>query len=189
MELFTNYLLQFGHLNEQQIRLIHGKLKLRHLAKGEYLSEAGQVARELAYVVTGVLRSSYYNNKGDDVTQYFITENYCYADLDSFLHRVFAMGYVQAVTDCDLIVINIDDYEELSATIMNWDLIFQKIATKFLMEKTNKLRGNISEEAQTKYELFLQNFPNLVNRVPLVYVASFLGITPSSLSRIRRKKY
>lgn len=188
MELFTNYLLQFGHLNDQQIKLIHSKLKTRHLTKGEYLSEAGQVARELAYVVQGVLRSSYYNNKGDEVTQYFVTENYFYVDLDSFLHRVYSMGYVQAVTDCELIVINIDDYEELSATIMNWDLIMQKIANKFLMEKTNKLRSHLSEEAQVKYELFLQHFPNLVNRVPLVYIASFLGITPSSLSRIRRKK-
>ncbi|RFM31113.1 Crp/Fnr family transcriptional regulator [Chitinophaga silvisoli] len=188
MEAFTNYLLQFGHLNEQQIRLIHSKLTLRHLPKGAYLSEAGQVARELAFVVDGVLRSSFYNNKGEDVTHYFITENHFYVDIDSFLHKMFSMGYVQAVTDCELIIIKIEDYEELSATILDWDLIFQKVANKFLIEKMNRLKLNIMEEAQVKYELFLQNFPGLVNRVPLVYVASFLGITPSSLSRIRRKK-
>lgn len=188
MDLFTNYLLQFGNLNEKQIALIQSKLTRRSLQKNAYFSEAGKVARELAFIEEGVLRSCYYDNKGQEVTHYFIAENNFFTDVESFLHRIFSNGYVQAVTDCELIVINNDDYDQLSATILNWDLIFQKIATKVLLDKTNTLKQLMTEDALTKYQHFLRHFPNLANRVPLVQIASFLGITPSSLSRIRRQK-
>jgi CRP-like cAMP-binding protein len=188
MNAFTNHLLQFTSFNEKQLALIHSKLSQRSLQKNEYFSEAGKVAREMAFVAEGILRACFYNNKGEEITQHFIPENNFVADLDSFFHRVYSNGYMQAVTDCELIVLSIDDFEELSATILNWELIFQKIATKVLLDKTNNLKYMMADDAQTKYERFLEHFPNLANRVPLVQIASFLGITPSSLSRIRRKK-
>jgi CRP-like cAMP-binding protein len=188
MEPFTDYLLQFGHLNANQIALIHNKLEKRSLHKNDYFSEAGNISREIAFVVEGVMRVCFYNNKGEEVTQHFIPANNFAIDLDSFQYRVFSMIYIQAVIDCEVIILNKENFDELSATIMNWDLMIQKIATKVLMDKTNMMKYMIGDDAQTKYQHFLEYYPNLANKVPLVQVASFLGITPSSLSRIRRNK-
>jgi CRP-like cAMP-binding protein len=188
MDVFTNYLLQFGDLNQTQIELIKSKLYRRSLPKNAYFSEAGKVAREVAFIEEGVLRSCFFNNKGEEITQYFFEKNSFAVDMDSFQQHVFSAGYFQAVTDCELIVLNKEDFMELSVTVVNWDMIIHRITNKVLLEKLRKLRPIMAEEAQLRYQHFLQDFPNLVDQIPLVVIASFLGITPSSLSRIRRKK-
>lgn len=77
--------------------------------------------------------------------------------------------------------------KELSMTIIEWDSIIAKITAKGLAEKVNKISPMMSEDATERYEKFLKNFPSLANRIPLSYLASYLGITQSSLSRIRKK--
>ena len=75
---------------------------------------------------------------------------------------------------------------ELSMTIIEWDNIIAKITSKGLADKVNKISPMMSEDAKERYLSFLEKFPNLANRIPLSYLASYLGITQSSLSRIRR---
>jgi hypothetical protein len=76
--------------------------------------------------------------------------------------------------------------KELSLTILIWDDIINKITNKALVEKVNKISPMLSEDATERYLSFFKNFPTLANRIPLSYLASYLGITQSSLSRIRK---
>ena len=108
MENLINYLLQFGQLNQQQIDLIKNKAKLVELNKEEYFSEAGKIARQVAFVDNGILRVCYYNNKGEEITRYFIDENNFAVDLNSFTYQIPSSEYVQAVTDCKLLVFSAD---------------------------------------------------------------------------------
>ncbi|KEO73924.1 Crp/Fnr family transcriptional regulator [Anditalea andensis] len=186
MEMLIEYILQFGNLNQQQIGFISQKAQESALKKGEYFSEAGKIARKVGFILDGVIRFCYYSNTGEEITSYFMDENNFFVDLNSFDNKIPSTGYVQAVTDCKLIVFSQENWQELSNTIVGWDKIVQKILSKAMVEKIDKINPLLSEDATTRYLKFLEKYPKLTNRIPLSYLASYLGITPSSLSRIRK---
>lgn len=186
MERLINYLLQFGQLNQQQIALVKSKVKEQQLTKDEYFAEAGKVARKVAFVVNGILRITYYNNEGAEITKYFIDENNFAVDLNSFTSNLPSSEYIQAVTDCHLIVFSSDALRDLSLTIVGWDNIIAKITEKSLVEKVQRISPMLAENGKARYLNFMERFPTLANRIPLSMLASYLGITQSSLSRIRR---
>ena len=180
------FILQFGNLNQQQIELISKKAKELELRKDEYFSEAGKIARQVGFIVEGIMRVCFYNNKGEEITRYFIDENNLVVDLNSFENKIPSAAYVQAVTHCKLIVFSQSDWEELSDTIMDWDNIINKIISRAMVKKIKRISPLVSEDATTRYLKFMEQYPNLANRIPLSYLASYLGITQSSLSRIRK---
>lgn len=187
MEELINYLLQFGHLNQEQIAMIQSKAKFRTIKKGEYFSQAGKVADKVGYITEGVFRVCYYDKTGEGYTRYFVYENRFVADINSFRDEVPSAEYIEAVTDCSLLVFSKEGFEELSNTITDWSDIFTKI-TSYVMENKMKASSNmLVQDAHTRYLHFLDHYPGLANRVPLSMLASYLGITASSLSRIRKK--
>ncbi|WP_299556177.1 Crp/Fnr family transcriptional regulator [Seonamhaeicola sp.] len=186
MEKLIEYILQFGSLNHQQIDLLKKKVTKLELYKGEYFSEAGKIPRRIGFILEGVLRVCYYNNKGEEITKYFVDENHLIVDYQHFEAKIAASDYVQAVTDCKLLVFSKKDWEDLSKTILVWDAIVNKIVQKALTEKLERRSPLVDQDATTRYLIFLEKFPKIANRVPLSYLASYLGITQSSLSRIRR---
>jgi CRP-like cAMP-binding protein len=186
MKEFIEYVFQFGNLNQQQIDLISEKATVLELRKEEYFSEAGKIAQQVGFVLEGVIRVCYYNNKGEEITKYFIDENNLVVDIESFDNDICSSAYVQAITDCKVLVFSKKDWKELLATIVGWDEIVYKIISKTLRQKVERRSPLVSEDGTTRYLMFLKIFPNIINRIPLSYVASYLGITQSSLSRIRK---
>lgn len=186
MENLINYLLQFGHLNQQQIELVKSKGVLKELKKDEYYQEAGKIPREIIFLTEGVFRICYYNKQGEDITKYFIDENHFIVDINSYNQNVPSSEYAQTITDCKFIVFSKEAMKELSMTIIGWDDIINKITSRGLAEKVNKISAMMAEDATERYRNFFTKFPTLANRIPLSYLASYLGITQSSLSRIRK---
>lgn len=182
MKQFIDFLLLFGHLNQQQIDLITSKAIELDLPKDEYFWEAGKMPKHIGFIVEGIIRVAYYDNKGDEITKYFFDENHLMKDWDNFE----ATFYLQAVTDCNFITFTITDCKEISNTILDWDKMIEKIMTKQHIEKMTNIGSLISQDATTRYLEFLKKFPNTANRIPLSYIASYLGITQPSLSRIRK---
>lgn len=185
MEKFVEFILQFGNLNKQQIDLITSKATKKELRKDEYFSEAGKIPRQVGFVVEGVVRGCYFNNKGEEITRCFIPENNLVVDYVNFEANSASSEYLQASTDCKLIVFLKQDWDELSHTIVGWDNIKNKMVQKCLYQKSRK-SPVVSQTATTRYLEFMNNYPTLTNRVALSHVASYLGITQQSLSRIRK---
>jgi CRP-like cAMP-binding protein len=185
MEELIQYILRFGSLNEQQINLIGTKGIPRKLGKDEYFSEAGKVPKEVGFIVDGVMRGCYYNNKGEEITRCFISENSLVCDYVNFEANTTSSEYLHAVTDCNLIVFEKKLWEELSHIIVGWDNIKNKMVQLCMYQKSRK-GPVISQDATTRYLAFLENYPSIINRVPLLYIASYLGVTQQSLSRIRK---
>jgi len=186
MKELLDFILRFGNLNQQQIDFIVSKTQEINLPKEEYFSEAGKISRQVAFVIDGILRVCYYDNKGEEITKYFIEENNLVVDLESFDNEIPSSSYVQAVTDCKLIVFQRKDWFELLQTIVGWEAIVHKIISRALLQKVERRSPLVSEDATTRYLKFLEIYPTVVNRIPLSYVASYLGVTQSSLSRIRK---
>lgn len=186
MKQFIEYILQFGNLNQQQIDLISKKAVVLELRKDEYFSEAGKIAQQVGFIMEGIVRVCYYNNKGEEITKYFIEENNMVVDFESFDNQICSNAYVESITDCKVLTFSRKDWIDLLDTIISWETIVNKIINKSLRQKIERRSPLVSEDATTRYLMFLEIYPNVVNRIPLSYVASYLGITQSSLSRIRK---
>ncbi len=185
-ELFINYLLQFGSLNKQQTDLINSSLTVKTYKTGDYFLKAGQTSRETGFILNGIFRVCYYDNDGNEITRYFVDETNFIADLISYNTGLPSTEYVQAVTDSQVIILSKQAMDNLSGTIIVWESIIGKITAKALAEKVARVSLMMPQDATARYEFFLENFPNLANRVPLQYIASYIGVTKSSLSRLRR---
>jgi len=186
MKEFIDYILQFGHLNKQQIDLLSRKATVLNLRKGEYFSEAGKIPKEVGFILEGVVRFCYYNNKGQEITHHFIDENNFVSDQQKFEAQIIASDYIEAVTDCKLLVFSKKDWDVIGNTIVGWDAITSLILKNCLLKTIERRSPLVSEDATTRYLSFIEKFPKLANRIPLSYIASYLGITQQSLSRIRK---
>jgi len=186
MEKFIDYILLFGNLNGQQIDLIKSKASEIELHKDDYYWEAGKTVRQIGFLTEGVLRVYYYNNKGEEITRYFIDENHLILSGSTTDEMYTPSEYLSTITDCKLVVFSRQDWKEISETIIGWDNIVQKIVSKHHSEKVARRSELISQDGTERYLDFIQKFPTLANRVPLTFIASYLGITKSSLSRIRK---
>ncbi|MFC4210555.1 Crp/Fnr family transcriptional regulator [Pedobacter lithocola] len=186
MEEMIDYILKFGSITPQQIDLIKSKAEVIHLKKGTYFSEANKLAKQVGFITEGIIRVCYYGNKGEEYTRCFVLENRFVVDSSSFFNDTPSSEYVEAVTDCTLLVFSKSAFTELSNIVKNWSDIFTRILTDALMKKVQASNTLLNQDATTRYTKFLELFPNVANQVPLSMLASYLGITQSSLSRIRK---
>lgn len=186
MKELIDYILKFGNLTSSQIDLIVSKATKFELHKNEYFSEAGKIPKYVGFVLEGVFRFCYLNKEGEEITHYFIEENSFVTDFPRFEAQIVAAEYVQAVTDCKLLVFSKQDWDEISNRITSWDVISGKIEKSCLITSIESRSHLVSEDATSRYLSFLEKFPTIMTRVPLSYIASYLGITQQSLSRIRK---
>jgi CRP-like cAMP-binding protein len=183
---FIDTILQFGNLNQHQIDFVMSKARELELPKDAYFSEAGKIPRQVGFIMEGVFRFCYYNNKGEEITNGFVDEHNFLADYQKFDAGVAASEYIQAITPGRLLIFSKTNWDEISNTVIGWDQIVTKIYQKCLLQTIERRSPLVSEDATTRYLSFLEMFPSLANRVPLSYIASYLGITQQSLSRIRK---
>lgn len=186
MQQLIDLLLQYSPLTKQQIELIGSKTETRKLKAGDYFSEAGKTAKEVGFVIKGIFRVCYYSKDGNEITRYFIDENNFLVDLNSYTYQIPSSEYIQAVTEVELVVFKRKDLADIANTIVGWDKITNQITTKAFLDKVNRISPMLAEDATTRYKKFLDQFPKLALRIPLSYLASYLGITQQSLSRIRK---
>jgi CRP-like cAMP-binding protein len=186
MKEFIDFLSDYGNLDQQQIDYVTNKATESVLLKNEHFWEAGKVSQYVGFTIEGVLRVYYYNNKGEDITSYFVEENHLITDWENSDGSFIPVANLQAITDCKLIVFSKQDWKEISSNIASWNNIIQQVITKHKTEKLERRSSLVSEDATERYLSFLQKYPNIINRIPLSYVASYLGIRQQSLSRVRK---
>lgn len=186
MNKFIEYILQFGNLNSQQIDLIQHNCSEIDLPKDTLYWEAGKTVRHIGFLTEGVIRVYFYNHKGEEITRYFIDENHLILAGPNNDELYIPSEYLSTATNCKMVVFTQQQWKDIADTIAGWEIIIHKIITKHHNEKVARRSELISQDATTRYLDFIQKFPGIINRIPLSFVASYLGITQSSLSRIRK---
>lgn len=185
MEKLRSALAFGGILAPEDIDSVASQFKVKTLKQDEYFQELGKTANEIAFVNKGILRVYGTDDKYNDITKFFIRENQFFSDIESYYSQKASSNAIQAVTGAELLVIQNQTLEKLSQQIDNL-FIFQKTITEATL--LNKIKDNDFlnfGNAKTKYREFLKRYPELVLQVPQHYIASYLKITPQSLSRIR----
>ncbi len=154
---------------------------------GRYFLRKDKIADCFGFIINGVARANFTDDNGSDKTSYFFSENQFIGNLESYLKNVPSLINIQAVTKCNFLVIEKTDFEKLSTNLPVWSDIFNELVKSTLLQKNSNLNHlrNLSNTKE-KYDYFVETNSSIALRVPLQYIASYLGITPQSLSRIRR---
>lgn len=176
----------FGITNENMDKIsslfIESKLK-----KGEFFTKSGQYCEKLSFVRSGFIRV-FANSKDKEITQWISTKGYFITDLYSFTFKQRAKWNIQALTECELYTINKENYALLNKIIPNWVEMEKKFIAGCFIQLEDRVFSHLSLSAEERYDKLFENNKELFNQVPLQYIASMLGMSPETFSRIRNKK-
>jgi CRP-like cAMP-binding protein len=157
------------------------------VSAGEYFINAGEVPSKIALVSSGLFRYVYVNNKGDEFTKGIIAENFFLSSYSAMITGKPSYFSIEALENSQLLEINWSDFNRLKEKDIFW-LNFQlKFVEKGFMIKEKRERDLLLLDAETRYRNFLAEFPGMDQRIKQGIIASYLGIKPETLSRIRRK--
>ncbi len=161
-------------------------LKLLRLKKNEYLIRTDEKPDKLGYILKGIFRVFYTTETGDERTLVFRNENHFIAAYSAFLENTESWYSIQAVEESLVIYLTLGEYNKLMAGHPCWRALSKKYTEDLFIEKEIRERQFLSEDAATRYLNFRKRYPGYEERIPQYYIASYLGITPEALSRIRK---
>ena len=173
-------------LNEDEKKYFTSLLKPRKIRKKQYLLQAGEVSRFENFVTKGLLRAYTVDNKGQYHIAMFGMEGWWISDLYSFLTETPATQYIDALEDSEVLSIEKPDLEKLYLEVPKFDRLFRKLLQNAFVANQQRILAGISQTAEEQYLAFIKKYPSLEQRIPQHQIASFLGITPETISRIRR---
>jgi len=180
------FLQLFRPIAEEDKKIILSFFTPKVFKEGDYLFKGGKVCNELFFNCTGILRIVVINKKGVEVTHFFIKENHLCTILNSFNNQVPADESIQAACDAEVLAITrtglLDLYEKLPYV----EELIDRITQQRLLEKIRIRNAYLGLNSGDRYKMFITQEPDIALRVPLKDIASYLGITPQSLSRIRK---
>jgi CRP-like cAMP-binding protein len=182
-----SYVSKHISLTDDEAAYFLSVLKLRSLRKRQYLVQAGDVCRYEVFVNTGCLRTYSVDEKGQEHVVQFAIENWWTSDMYSFLTQTPATYNIDAMEDSEVVLIEKSSYEELLFKVPKFDRMFRIILQNAFIAQQRRIMENMSLPAHERYLSFIQRYPQFEQRVPQHQIASYLGITPESLSRIRRQ--
>lgn len=158
----------------------------KRLRKKQYLLQEGEVCKYLSFVAKGLVRTYNVDEKGDEHMSVFGWEGWWISDFNSFLSVVPAMFYIDAIEDSEVLMISRSDYDTLTLQVPIMDRYFRILYQNSLVTKERRLMSSITHSAEQKYIQLLNSNPEIINKIPQNMVASYLGIAPETLSRIKR---
>lgn len=158
----------------------------KKLRKKQFLLHEGEECRYTAFVEKGILRSYTIDEKGSEHILQFAMEGGWIADLYSFLTNEPSTYNIEALEGCELLLITKPSWDQLFEKIPAFEKYFRIILQNNLIATQKRLMGSLSETAEEKYEKLVASYPGHLQKLPQHMIASYLGITRETLSRIRR---
>ncbi len=181
-----NYIHTFFGVKQNDVSKIVTFFKPVQLKKGDFFLKTGMSANKLAFVQSGMLRE-FVEIEGKEITKWITSRGYFVVDLGSFVFCRSARWNIQALTDCELYLIDFIDYQKIGQAIPKWLELEKMFITKCFSILEERVLQHLSMSAEDRYRQLFQSNKELFNTVPLQYLASMLGMTPETLSSLRKK--
>lgn len=186
----SNILAQIGkHISLDERESLHFTSLLipAKIKQGDYIEKIGTVTQNFIYVESGCLMSYSTDKKGDVHVIQFSTSGWWTGDLQSFTKNLPATYSTRALADSSVFYLPKNDMDQLLDRYPKFEKYFRILFQNALITQLDRIIQNFSDTAENRYERFRKKYPTLEQYVPLKYIASYLGITPEFLSKIRRR--
>lgn len=175
-------------LTPEEVTYFTSLIKTRTIRKRQYLLQAGDVIRQEIFVNQGCLRSYEVDDKGQEHIVQFAPEDYWTGDMYSFLTGEPATKHIDALEDTEVFLIEKGQLLVLFDKVPRFDRFYRLLLQKAYVSLERRISENMTLSAEERYDRFVQRYPSLEQRLTQKHIASYLGITPESLSRIRKLK-
>lgn len=182
------YFDQLIPLNTEEKTLVSEKFHGRIYRRKQFVLQEGDLCNAVTFVISGCLRMYQVDASGTVNIIQFATENWWISDLGSFYKRYPSVMNIEAIETSEVLQINHEALLSLYEEAPKFNGIFRILMENNLVGLQERLLQNMRSDARERYQAFLKQYPKLVNRIPNTYIASFLGITPEFLSRIRNER-
>ena len=177
---------EFPSLNEEEIKAISENINIRSIKKGTILLNEGSISKECYSVLKGLVRQ-YYIKDGEEKTTAFFTEGQAVASFSSYINQTPSKHYLVCVEDCSLTVGSKEKEKQMIAKFPKLESIIRSEMEKNAGLAQEEMATFITSSPEERYINLIKNRSELLNRVPQHQIASFLGIKPESLSRLRKR--
>lgn len=167
--------------------VIKNYLTPKKLRKKQYLLQEGDVCKNICVVEKGALRSYVLDEKGAEYITAFALEGWTMGDLSSFMKEEPATLNIDALEDSELVLISKQAYNELLQTAPKFETYIRILMTDAYMALQKRTTYMISLSLEERYKAFIQMYPNVMQRVPQHMIASYMGLSPETLSRVRSR--
>jgi len=189
LEQFKKHLDKFIKISDDEFVDITNYFELQKLKKKENLMTEGQVCKANYFVLDGILRKFFINEKGVQQITEFAIENWWMTDTFSYINQTATEFYIQAVHPTEVLVIRQQAYDELLEKHPVLEKYFRMVYQKAYAAAQMRIKFLYEYSREELYRQFLKNQPAFLQRVPQYLVASYLGFTPEYLSEIRKKNF
>lgn len=171
-------------LSAEAKQALDNSTRIFKVKKGEIIVKEGGICSHAYSVQTGLLRQFFYKD-GIEITEFFACENEGCICIESYLEEKPSRILIQALEDSIISSIRKDEFEDLCKKYWEIELFYRKIFELSLIVSQRRMYNMLFETAHERYNKFLRDSPGLIHRVPSIYIASYLGITPETLSRVK----
>jgi CRP/FNR family transcriptional regulator, anaerobic regulatory protein len=173
-------------MGEDDWDALQQKLTIQNLHKGEFLIRRGEICRKVSFINKGLLRM-FYIVDGKEVCTGFVSENGYISQYDSFLLREPSVGNIDVLEDCELINLSYDDMQLLYQSNPVFERFGRKIAELLYIMISSQTNSLLTLTPEERYQRVVDTQGFVIQRVPQYMIASYIGITPEHLSRVRKK--
>lgn len=174
------------HLSESDIELCIKCSEPFSVSKNTILEETGKIPRYLYYIVSGFMRLFYYDENGDEATMHINCPYGFFTAFSHFSNQTISPVNVECITDCEVLRISKSNYDILMKESVAWKDYSLFVLQESMTYNENRSKDFATLTADQRYRKLMETHPEIIQNVPLQYIASFLGMKPESLSRIRR---
>lgn len=181
----VEYINNLMHLPQEEVEKLKTIFSYRKLLKNEHFLKAGELLEYVGFNLKGAFRYYYTDYEGNDKTKYFIVENDFILSLSSFIERSPALYSIQALEDSEILMAPVTKIYDLVSSNIYWQTIYRYIIEKTYVFKEKREAEFLLYDAKRRYLNFLNEYSTISHKIKQHYVASYLGVTPESLSRIR----
>jgi CRP-like cAMP-binding protein len=178
---FSNYI----PLNEEEVNELSKRVVERNVKRKEFILQKNDICNNYTFIVSGLFKMYTVDKNGAEHILHFASENDWICDINSFHNKKQSLLYIDAIEPSTIIQIDNSNLMYLFTHYQKFDRTFRVLIENKFMELENRILQNISSKAEERYQFFLEQYPNICNRIPNVLIASYLGITPEFLSKIR----
>jgi len=175
---------RYSTMTHEELDMLESILVPMKFAKGTKILDEGEVCRNIYWVVKGLVRQYYFKN-GKELTEYMATENTICMSIESLFREAPSNQVIQALEPTIVYALPMHDLEAAAMKSVNIQMLYRKILEESLIISQQRADMLRFESAQDRYQKLVKSAPQLVLRAPLVYIASYLQMTPETLSRVR----